>query len=375
MIGSWFRRGIGFALGVAVVYGIILLGSSALRVLVLLFVAILLAAALTPVAAWIRARTGLPRLVSILLVYASLFAGVVLLALLVVPAAVDQAEKLVSSVPTYVDGIRAWAAGLQPAVFGQSIIALLDSTASLLRSSPAPEPGTVVEVGTTVADAVITIVTLLVVTFFWMIEHARLQRYVLAFVPSDRRAGSRATWTEIEGRLGMWVRGQLVLMGTIGLAAGIAYALIGLPGAMLLAVIAAITEAIPIVGPLLGAIPAILVAATVSPTVVLLVVAAYLAIHVIESVVLVPLVMRSAVGISPLLVLLSLLVGGAAGGILGAFLAVPIAATLEIIGARLQAREVPVVQDAASLPDQHEEPGPEAPAHPDHGQPSSADAG
>jgi predicted PurR-regulated permease PerM len=176
-----------------------------------------------------------------------------------------------------------------------------------------------------------------------------LQRYALAFLPAERRPGARDAWNEIENRLGMWVRGQLILMGAMGLATGIAYTLLGLPGAVLLGVIAALTEAIPIVGPLLGAIPAILVAATVSPELAVVVALIYIVLQFVEGSVLVPIVMRNTVGISPLLILVSLLVGAAVGGIVGAFLAVPVAASIEIVVSRLQARAVPVAQDPAAI--------------------------
>jgi predicted PurR-regulated permease PerM len=77
--------------------------------------------------------------------------------------------------------------------------------------------------------------------------------------------------------------------------------------------------------------------------------AIYVVLQFIEGTVLVPMVMRNAIGISPLLVLVSLLIGGAAGGIVGAFLAVPVAAAVEIALQRLQARETPVAQDSAAI--------------------------
>jgi predicted PurR-regulated permease PerM len=120
---------------------------------------------------------------------------------------------------------------------------------------------------------------------------------------------------------------------------------LGLPGALLLGLIAGITEAVPIVGPLLGAIPAVVVAATVSPELAVMVSLAYVVLQLVEGSVLVPIVMRNTVGISPFLVLASLLVGGAVAGIAGAFLAVPVVAAVEIIAARFQARAVPVPQD------------------------------
>ncbi len=231
----------------------------------------------------------------------------------------------------------------------------MDSAREATAVKP-PDPNEVVQVGTIAATAAITVTTLLTIVFFWLVEHARLQRYLLAYVPADSRAGAREAWNEIESRLGLWVRGQLILMGTMGLATGIAYTLLGLPGALLLGMIAALTEAIPIVGPLLGAIPAILVATTVSPQLAVVVAGVYIVLQLLEGSVLVPVVMRNTIGISPLLVLLSLLVGGAAGGLVGAFLAVPVAASIEIALSRLQARAVPVAQDPAAIetPDEEE---------------------
>jgi predicted PurR-regulated permease PerM len=230
----------------------------------------------------------------------------------------------------------------------------VDSARDATKVKP-PDPNEVVQVGTLAANAAITVATLLTLVFFWLVEHARLQRYLLSYMPLDGRAGAREAWNEIETRLGLWVRGQLILMGAMGAATGIAYSLLGLPGALLLGLIAALTEAIPIVGPLLGAIPAVLVAATVSPQLAVVVGGVYIVLQLTEGSVLVPLVMRNTIGISPLLVLLSLLVGGAAGGLVGAFLAVPVAASIEIVLSRVQAREVPVAQDPAAIETPDEE--------------------
>ena len=197
----------------------------------------------------------------------------------------------------------------------------------------------------TVAGAIVSLVTVLTVVYFWLTEHARLQRYVLAFVPRHRRTRARDIWNQAETRLGMWVRGQLILMAATGLAIAIAYGLLGVPAALLLGLIAALAAAVPIVGPLLGAIPAVIVAATVSPELALAVAGVTLVLQFIQGNVLVPIVMRNTVGISPFLVILSVLVGATVGGFVGALFAVPIAATAEILLEGLQAREVPIAQD------------------------------
>ena len=92
-----------------------------------------------------------------------------------------------------------------------------------------------------------------------------------------------------------------------------------------------------------------LVAATVSPELAVVVAVVYVVLQFLEGSVLVPLVMRNTVGISPLLVLVSLLIGAAVGGLVGAFLAVPVAAAIEIVLSRLQARETPVAQDPGAI--------------------------
>ena len=362
-IPLWTLRGIGLALGVVVVYALVQIGTASARVLLLVFVAVLLASALEPMLGWLRARLPIVgRAGTIIVVYLAFFVTVIGLAFVVVPAAVGQAQQILDDLPPFFAEARAWAENVRPGALSTSLTALIDSVASALKPPDAANPDDVVEVGTTVAELVATLATLLTIVFLWLVERPRLQRYVLAFLPQDARGGARSVWNDVEIRLGLWVRGQLTLMATMGVMTGIAYTLLGVPGALLLALIAAITEAIPIIGPLLGAIPAVLVAGTVSPElalivaamtgrieVVVLVAVVYVIIQIVEGNILVPIVMRHAVGISPLLVLVSLLIGAAAGGFIGALLAVPIAASVEIALQRLQAREEPVAQDPSSI--------------------------
>jgi predicted PurR-regulated permease PerM len=349
-IPLWTMRGVGLALGIALVYAVLQIGIAAAGVLLLLFVAVLLAAALEPMLGWLRVRLPVvSRAGTIIVVYLAFFLTVVGIAFIVVPAAIGQAERILADLPPVFAEARSWAENLQPAALSTSLTALIDSVATALKPPDAPNPDDVVQVGTTVAGLVAALATLLTIVFLWLVERPRLQRYVLAFLPQDSRAGARSVWNDVEIRLGLWVRGQLTLMVAMGLMAGIAYAILGVPGALLLGLIAALTIAIPIIGPLLGAVPAVLVAATVSTELALLVAVLLVVIQFVHGSILMPIVMRHAVGISPLLVLVSLLIGAAAGGFIGAMLAVPVAASLEIALQRLQAREEPVAQDPSSI--------------------------
>jgi predicted PurR-regulated permease PerM len=345
--GRSVTRGAGLAIGVALIVALIALAIAASHVLILVLVAVILASGLEPFIAWIRGHLSLGRGPTILLVYFVFLAIVVGMAFVIVPAAISQLERTVASLPPFLDRAREWAATIRPSGLSRSLLALIDAGARVVQppASAAPAPGQVVQVGLTVAETITSVLTLLTVVYFWLTEHARLQRYVLAFVPTDRRKRARKVWNSAETRLGMWVRGQLILMASIGIAAGAVYTVLGVPAALLLGLIAALAEAVPIVGPLLGAIPAVLVAATVSPQLGFAVAGAYIVLQIIEGNVLVPLVMRNTTGISPFLVILSVLIGGTAGGFVGALLAVPIAAVGEVLIVGLQSREVPVAQD------------------------------
>lgn len=348
--GASVRRGAGLAIGVGLVAVIAVLAIAASHVLVLVLIAIIFASGLEPVIGWLRGHLPIGRGPAILLVYGLFLAVVIGMVVVVVPAALSQLERTLAALPRFFEHARAWAATIRPAAASRAVAALLDAGARAVgpAAQSTPAPGQVVQVGLTVAETITSIVTLLTVVYFWLTEHARLQRYVLAFVPQHRRKRARDVWNQAETRLGMWVRGQLILMTSIGVAAAVAYSLLGVPAALLLGLIAALAEAIPIVGPLLGAIPAVIVAATVSPQLALLVAGIYLVLQLIEGNVLVPVVMRNTTGISPFIVILSVLIGGAAGGFVGALLAVPIAAAGEVLIEGLQAREIPVAQDPSA---------------------------
>lgn len=352
---SWVVRGAGFAIGAGLILVIAYVGFAARDVLFLVFLAILLGAGLEPVIAWLRTRLPIGRAAGILIVYAAFLTSVVALVALVVPAAAVQVEQALNRLPTFLESIRAGAGALRPTALADGVTALIDQAESALRPT-APDAGSFVNAGLLIASAAAAVVTLLTLVFFWLTERSRLQRYALAFLPEHRRRGTRDAWNEIETRLGLWVRGQLILMATVGILTAIAYSILGLPAALLLALIAAVAEVIPMIGPAIGAAPALLMATTVSTETAILTLGVYAAIQFAESNVLVPIVMRNAIGLSPFIVAISLLAGFTAGGPLGAIVAVPAVAVIEAVLERLQAREVPVPIDSAAIepPDEDE---------------------
>jgi predicted PurR-regulated permease PerM len=348
---TWFSRGVGFVGGGLLAYGVVTGFLGASSVVLLFFFALLLASALEPLVAQLRDRLPVARGAALLLVYGGFLAIVLVIVLLIVPGALNQVGDLSDALPAALRRAKDTSQSLQPDALRTSLGAIIDAASKALKPGPAPGAGQVVSEGLAVGNAVVSALTIMTLVYFWMTERARLQRYVLSFVRPERRGGTREAWNEVELRLGHWVRGQLTLMAALAVMTGVAYSLLGLPSALLLALIAGIAEAVPIVGPALGVGPAVLVALAIKPEVLPLVVIAYIVIQLIESNVLVPIVMRNAIGVSPLLIIMSLLVGAALGGFFGALVAVPIVAGFEAVLERLQDRDVPVAEDAAVAKD------------------------
>jgi predicted PurR-regulated permease PerM len=132
----------------------------------------------------------------------------------------------------------------------------------------------------------------------------------------------------IERRLGVWVRGEFVLMSAVGLCSFIGLTILHVDFALPLAIVAGLLELVPMLGPIIASITATLVALSVSPLLALSVVALYIIIQQLENNILVPYIMKKSVGLAPIVTILALMIGARLAGIIGAILAVPIALTM-----------------------------------------------
>jgi predicted PurR-regulated permease PerM len=368
---AWFGRGAGATTGALLVLLVAAGMVAAGRAILLMFIALLLGAALEPLVGTLRGRVHVPRAVAILLVYLAFIALAVGIVALVVPGTIAQADQLGAALPQAEQNFRHWAGSLNPPALAMLLTELIDAALAAVPASTRVPAAEVLAASLSVVDGVVSFVTVLALVFFWMTERARLQRYALSYVSADRRGGVREAWNSVETRLGSWVRGQLTLMGAMGLMAGGVCTLLGLPSPALLGLIAGVAELIPLAGPTIGAVPAFAVAATLKPDALPFLLVAYLVIHVIEGNVLAPFVVGNAAGISPFLVIASLLVGGAIAGLAGAFIAVPVAASLEVILERLQDRERPVTPTESIEPPEGAPASASGGASPATGQPRS----
>jgi predicted PurR-regulated permease PerM len=172
---------------------------------------------------------------------------------------------------------------------------------------------------------------LFTMAFYWLTARERTLALLLLLSPKRHRNEVNAIWTDVENRLGAYVRGQVLLMLIIGVFACLGLLLLRVPYAIALGLIAGLTEAIPYVGPLLGAVPAVVVGFTVSPWIGLAVALYYLLLQAAENYVLEPRIMSSNVGLSPLVIIIAIVAGGMINGVAGAVLAIPLAGALQVI--------------------------------------------
>ncbi len=177
---------------------------------------------------------------------------------------------------------------------------------------------------------IISLVSILVVSVYMLLDRAKIEDYGTSFFGA-RQERAKKTLRSIEDKLGSWLRRQNLLSLLIGILVYVGLLILGIEAALPLAIIAAFVEVVPVIGPSSAAIPAGLIALTISPVMAGIVTGLYLAIQQFENHVVVPQVMRKAVGLNPLLVILAISIGGRLLGIGGALLAVPIAAVIQIV--------------------------------------------
>jgi predicted PurR-regulated permease PerM len=166
--------------------------------------------------------------------------------------------------------------------------------------------------------------------FYWILDGPRTIQSLLLLIPQGQRESISELISAMENKVGYYIAGQSILCLIIGVMALLAYLLIGLPNALVLALLAGVLEAVPMIGPLLGAIPAALVALSIGSDKLIWVIVATVVIQLLENNLLVPRIMRKAVGVNPFVTLLAIFAFSSFFGIAGALMAIPMAAIIQL---------------------------------------------
>ncbi len=313
-----------FFLIVAVLVGIYFLR----EVVVILLVALLLAALIDPFADRLQ-KYHFPRGISVAIVYliiASILTGI---ALLVVPPTLEQGGELVTEYLPFVTEMTSLDPIFAQALSGElQVTQIWEAIQQFGISDAVPEILTILS-GT--MNVVAAIILILILAFYMVIEEQELKREVVQWMtPAPYRDFVLNILPKIKVQIGKWLRGQLILMIVVGGLVYLGLTILGLPFALILAVLAGLLEVVPFLGPNLAMIPALVIGLSVSPVHALLVILVYFIVQQLEADVLTPKIMQKVAGLNPVLSIIAILIGFKTAGIVGGLLAIPFAMIISV---------------------------------------------
>jgi predicted PurR-regulated permease PerM len=300
--------------------------------LLLIYISALIAIGLSPLVSELERkrflRQRVPRWAAILVIYLCIIAVLVAIASMVIPAVVRQARDLALELPRLLHQGQQWL--IDHGILTREISAR-EAVQQTAPGAAQDTLGLVANAVFGVIGGVFGLITALVLAFYLLVDSSSLILVFVRLFPREKRPQVNDACRRVTNKISAWLGGQLLLGGIIGSTAALGLFVMGVPFFWVLALIAGIGELIPIVGPILSAVPAVAVALSVSPTLALGVILFFIAQQQLENHLLVPKIMQRQVGISPVLVIIALLIGGSLLGIMGAILAIPTAAILQVL--------------------------------------------
>jgi predicted PurR-regulated permease PerM len=318
----------GLALTVAIAWALYLVRGA----LLLVYMSVLVAIGLAPLAAVIEryrlpGSRRMPRWAAILIIYLCFIGVLVGVAVMVIPPLLTQARELWSALPDMLHRGQQWL--LDRGLLVREV-SLGEAVQQANGQGGSDAVGTLIGAVWGFFGGVFGLVTILILAFYLMLDAERFRHTFVRLFPRSERRRVEDACQRISTKVSAWLSGQLLLAGIIGGTAALGLFLMGVPYFYVLALIAGIGEMIPIVGPVISAIPAIAVAFTVSPTLALGVALFFFVQQQFENHVLVPKIMERQVGVSAAAVIVALLIGGTLLGVVGAILAVPTVAIVQV---------------------------------------------
>lgn len=319
-----FTRKVLIVVAVAVT---LLLLWAARGVLVLVFIAAILAAGIAPAVHRVRLmwrfrfRRNLPRGPAVMIVYLPFLAAVILLGVVVLPRFVADTRELGAQIPTLIE---------------QNILTPLEHYVPVgfvreeLRHGVELPRSQMFAYMRNAATAVASILAVLFMVAYMLVDAQRLRNTILLVYPADVRGDRRATLIRMGNRMSLWLSGQLLLSALIGVASFIFFFAIGVPYALPLAILAALGELVPMIGPTLTVIPALAIALLSSRWQFWSVLVFAIVLQKIENLVIIPRVMSRRMAISPLAIFIAFMIGASLLGVIGAIIAIPVAAILQV---------------------------------------------
>jgi len=297
----------------------------------MVFIAVFLAVALGPAVEFFQKRARMPRSLAILMTYLAILGGIFGLGLLVVPPIVNGVNDLVDAVPGYVQDIRNNKT-LRKYDDKYHVTDKLNQEAKKLPNRLGDAAGALTSVTVGVFSAAVQLVTVLVLTFFFLKDGQRMIEWWLRQMGPGRAPRARAVLDDVYRAVAGYVVGNFLISLIAGTSTYIVLKILDVPFAVPLAVLMAFLDLIPLVGATIGGvIIGIVCAITDFPGDVIVWGIFFIVYQQVENNLLQPVIYRRTVSVHPLLVLIAVLIGGSQLGVLGALLAIPVVAGIQIV--------------------------------------------
>lgn len=292
--------------------------------------AITIASAIEPAVKGLR-RTGLPRVLCIILIYLLLIAGFFSIFYFFLPLLFQDFLIFVSGIPSYIDAInRSGMLDQYIAAFGISALPDIGSETIVGDLQGFMNTTFLGSTANNIFNGVFSFIIIFVFSFYFAVLETGVDDFLSIIVPKSHQKYALDLWKRSQHKIGLWMQGQLLLAVIMGVLVFLGLTILAVPHALLLAVIAAAFEIIPVFGPTLSAIPAVAIAlGSGGLSLGLLTVALYVIVQQFENHLIYPLVVTRVVGVPPLLVILALIIGAELAGFLGIILSVPISAAIQ----------------------------------------------
>ncbi|MFH1460913.1 MAG: AI-2E family transporter [Patescibacteria group bacterium] len=293
-------------------------------ILLIVFVAVVIASAINGPVSWLQ-KHRVPRLLGVIFIYLLLLLVLALIITLIFPPLAEQVKQLAANFPDFMEkiglSVQEWWGKYKIEGDLQTFLSKIGNSLSQATSSVF---GTIINLFGGLFSAMIV----LVISFYLAVQEKGVKRFLVSLTPQEHQHYLSDLIERIQSKIGSWLRGQLLLMLIIGVLTYVGLYFLGVKYALTLALIACLLEIIPYLGPILAGIPAVILGFTQSPFLALLVIILYIVIQQLENYVIAPQVMKRAVGLSPIIIIIAMLIGAKLAGILGLILSVPVTAAI-----------------------------------------------
>lgn len=297
-------------------------------IVAIVFFSMVIAAAISPISEWFS-RHRIPRALGVLFIYLIALSVLGAAFYLIIPTMVSEIGEFAKTLPSYLEKLSS-SQGIQNILPGvpESVAGIIQEGTLKLQDFLGQFRQNFFQTAATVFGGVFSFILIIIISFYLAVQEKGLEKFLRLASPAKYEKYILDVWARSRKKLGGWLKAQLLLALLVGVLVFLGLTILQVKYALMLAVLAAIFEIIPIFGPVLAAIPAVFIAFLQGPLLALAVIILYTIVQQFENHLIYPVVVRKTIGVPPLIVILALLVGGKLGGIFGILLAVPITVIL-----------------------------------------------